>query len=538
MTENRNQENDLSKSKRKRHHLLHTLESRLEIPMFILAFVWLWLFIEDMTGGLTPFQQKLGTIIWILFIIEYLLKLSISTSRLQFIKQHWLTGIAIFIPALRAFRLLQALTVLRGARVITSINFVRALTSSRRVLGEIREAQGEHPDPVMNIGILIMHSLGADSDRLKTFATMVTDKVQKRMENATGLVWNFNFDTPVALNSDEPRRATDFLEEASLTMIEGPYDTVLVVTDVTLVSYGKRVEAGLPSELCRIAILSTRKLISSPRGESLRELLSEDVVVSGANLLLNLFGHLYGLSSNREEATAMRPHQMFREKPVLKDYSRLERQKLQERFQELPERELHDGGFFSNLIFHFVMALRHPLLVFRSILNSRAIFLPLALPSLATAAVAPTFLLIFTAEIWDVGISMTNSIALIYAGISVIGAAVYLLQAQSLLLPKQEKRILTEHLAVANTVIFLAVFTALCSLFVMVLALMLLIELYIFPEGLMSTWQTMDNGEIGFVDQLRLAAFIATIGVTTGALAGGFESKAVLRHLRLFKERF
>ena len=63
---------------------------------------------------------------------------------------------------------------------------------------------------------------------------------------------------------------------------------------------------------------------------------------------------------------------------------------------------------------------------------------------------------------------------------------------------------------------------------------MLAIELYIFPEDLMQTWPTLDRPRIGLADQLRLASFISTIGVTTGALAGGFESRAVIQHLALF----
>ena len=35
-------------------------------------------------------------------------------------------------------------------------------------------------------------------------------------------------------------------------------------------------------------------------------------------------------------------------------------------------------------------------------------------------------------------------------------------------------------------------------------------------------------------DKVRLAAFISGIGVTTGALAGGLESRKLIQHLSLF----
>jgi hypothetical protein len=64
----------------------------------------------------------------------------------------------------------------------------------------------------------------------------------------------------------------------------------------------------------------------------------------------------------------------------------------------------------------------------------------------------------------------------------------------------------------------------------------LLIELYIFPPDLVQTWPTLNQPDVNFTDKLRLAAFISTIGVTTGALAGGFESRTVIQHLALFED--
>lgn len=52
----------------------------------------------------------------------------------------------------------------------------------------------------------------------------------------------------------------------------------------------------------------------------------------------------------------------------------------------------------------------------------------------------------------------------------------------------------------------------------------------------MQPWPTLDQPAIELSDKLRLAAFISTVGVTTGALAGGLESRAVIRHLALFED--
>lgn len=521
----------------RRESLLHTLEARMEVPMFFLAFVWLWLLFQELTTGLSEFQRTLGTVIWLAFIIEFALKLLVSPDKVTFFKNNWLTAIAIMVPALRMFRLFNALAILGGARVFSGVNFVRALTTGRRVLGEIRDAQGHIPAPEMNVGVLIAHSVGTSKDDLQKFAEAVLPRLREVLETTTRLGWTFIMTSPIVLRSDEPRVASEFVEEASLAMTQGPYDAVIVITDVTVTSQVREVQAGVASELCRIIVMSTRKLMSAPRGEPERDLHAKDVLVDGVNLLLRLFGYTFGLALNSEDPqSVMSAQSESAQHRDVRHYTHNERRTLEDRVRQLPERELHGGGLFASFIFHFVMILRHPWLALRSVIRSRALLLPFALPSLATAAVAPTFLLIFTAEIWDVGLTMENTTVALYAVCSVLGATLYLMNAQSLLLPRQEKRVLTEHLAVANCVIFISVFIGLCSLFVLVGALMLVMELYVFPADLMSSWQTTEVRRVDFMDQVRLAAFIATVGVTTGALAGGFETRAVLRNLRLFHE--
>jgi hypothetical protein len=64
---------------------------------------------------------------------------------------------------------------------------------------------------------------------------------------------------------------------------------------------------------------------------------------------------------------------------------------------------------------------------------------------------------------------------------------------------------------------------------------MMIIEIYVFPSDLMQTWPTLNKPVITLIDKIRLAVFISTVGVTTGALAGGLESKTLIRHLALFR---
>lgn len=73
----------------------------------------------------------------------------------------------------------------------------------------------------------------------------------------------------------------------------------------------------------------------------------------------------------------------------------------------------------------------------------------------------------FTAEIWDAGFHMTGPAVGAYAIFSIVASAVYLVTAQNVFLPHEEKRFHTEHLAVANVAIFLTILVATLGLFLM-----------------------------------------------------------------------
>jgi hypothetical protein len=318
-------------------------------------------------------------------------------------------------------------------------------------------------------------------------------------------------------------------------MVQGPYDLVLVVTDVGLMSRARQVEAGLPSEISQVAVISTRKLLVAPRGKPVRTLDSPEVRWNAATLALHLLGHLLGLRHHRRPGSVMSPFRFEEDRRSLPSFDAHCRECLRRRVAQLPERELSGGGALRSAAFHLSSALHNPREVLLPLWRSRAPLLPLSLPSLATAAVAPTFILLFTAEIWDVGLHMQDREAWVFGVLSILGATWYLIQVQNLFFPQKEKRTVTEHMAVVNVTVLLTMLLAMIGLFVMVALLMLFLETYIFPPDLIRTWPTLEDPNVTLGDKLRLAGFISTIGVLTGALAGGLESRTVIRHLALFR---
>ncbi|MEX2593978.1 MAG: hypothetical protein WD426_14480 [Anditalea sp.] len=528
-----------AKKARSRYRLLYKLESNVETPMFLLAILWLYYLIKELISGISPAEERIVGLIWILFIIEFLLKVGLSKDKLLYIKTNWLTVIGLVVPAFRIFRLLRALRILRASRVVTTTKFIRALSSTKRFIVDLKEVQGAVPTPEMNVGVFLALSPHADEEEITGFSSQLVQDIQEEIENSTGLKWLFHFTDPIRLNSESPHNPTEFLDSASHRMAEGPFDLMVVVTDVPLVSSIKRTEAGLASVVARILVLSTKKFIAITKKKSPRSLTSPSVRWNASHLLLHLIGHVLDLKhADPTQSKIMVPYAFSEKADRIPSFSENERKQLHKRSSRFPERELWGGNSIEGFIFHILMALRHPWEIFTTIFRNSSILLSLSLPGLATAAVAPSFVLIFSAEIWDVGLNMTLGRMIAYALLSIMGASLYLVKVQSLFLPRKEKRVLTEHLAVANSIIFLSILNACIGLFLLVGGLIFFIEIYIFPEGLMKTWPTlMEQPVITWKDKIRLAAFISTVGVTTGALAGGMESRKVIRHLSLFKKK-
>jgi voltage-gated potassium channel len=121
---------------------LRDFEAITEWPMLLLAVVWLVLLIMELTVGTGPLLQLIVSIVWVIFIVEFAVRLYLSPSRGRFVRRNWVTLIALGLPALRllaifkAFRVLALAGTARGAgiiRIVGSLN--RWMMSLGRTMG-------------------------------------------------------------------------------------------------------------------------------------------------------------------------------------------------------------------------------------------------------------------------------------------------------------------------------------------------------------------------------------------------------------------
>jgi len=121
-----------------RHTVLSQLEGWLERPMQLLGFVWLGLLILELTRGLSPPLVAASTVIWVLFIADFALRLALAPDRGHYLRRNWLTVLSLIVPALRVLRVARAFRVLRLARAGRGIRLVKVVGSINRTMHALR----------------------------------------------------------------------------------------------------------------------------------------------------------------------------------------------------------------------------------------------------------------------------------------------------------------------------------------------------------------------------------------------------------------
>ncbi len=119
-----------------RYRLLRSVERFLEGPMILLGFIWLILLVIELVWGINKTLAFASISIWIIFIIDFLVKFILAPEKLIFVKKNWLTAISMLIPALGVFRVFRFVRLLRGLRGIRLVRIISSINRSMRSLGK------------------------------------------------------------------------------------------------------------------------------------------------------------------------------------------------------------------------------------------------------------------------------------------------------------------------------------------------------------------------------------------------------------------
>jgi voltage-gated potassium channel len=122
-----------------RRELLAQIDDWLETPMFILGLAWLALLVVELTRGLTPLLETIGQVIWIVFLVDFAIRLLLAPEKSAYLRRNWLTAVSLGLPALRVFRIVRVFRVARGLRLV---RLITSLNRGMRALGAAMERRG------------------------------------------------------------------------------------------------------------------------------------------------------------------------------------------------------------------------------------------------------------------------------------------------------------------------------------------------------------------------------------------------------------
>ena len=125
-----------------RFQLLNHIQKVLELPMILLGFVWLVLLVIELIRGLTPFLEIISRGIWVIFILDFMLRFWLAPDKIKFLKENFLTAISLLVPALRVFRLARLARVLRTMRAARGLRLVKVLGSLNRGMRSLSASLG------------------------------------------------------------------------------------------------------------------------------------------------------------------------------------------------------------------------------------------------------------------------------------------------------------------------------------------------------------------------------------------------------------
>jgi voltage-gated potassium channel len=125
-----------------KHRRLLALQAKLDLPMLLLSFVWLFILITELVYSTNEVLSDFGTGIWLLFIFYLSLRLVTSADRIAFLKRNWLFELAVLVSVLRFFPFLQNFTIVRAVTATFGMQLIWIFTSADQGMRALRRKLG------------------------------------------------------------------------------------------------------------------------------------------------------------------------------------------------------------------------------------------------------------------------------------------------------------------------------------------------------------------------------------------------------------
>jgi len=312
------------------------------------------------------------------------------------------------------------------------------------------------------------------------------------------------------------------------------WDFAVVVTQVDLMSYYRPFAIAVPSRAIGVAVLSTARLHGplvdeegAPR--SGRATLAARI----AALLIHLVGDLNGVPHCGHEGhftsapkTPSCLDAMTQTCPARKEHLTRELQDVADlRLEEVPD------SARSGAVAFYARAIRINFDdIVSAVTRARPWEFPVRLGRVTAAATSSLFVLLLTAEVWELGTRESPVLVAAMSSAALLASTVFVLtQHRLLLLLGRGSR--TEQIVTTNTAITLVVLVGMLATYLVVWLSALVIATLLFDAELEQRWAALDHS----VPIVLFASFVASIGILVGALGSTFEGR-YLRHVTFADE--
>lgn len=146
-------------SRARRWRTLYQLQTWLDPLMLWLSIGWLVVVVVQLLdSGSNPVLEGIATALWIVFIIDFLVRFAIAPGKRTFLKRNWLVLIALVVPALRVFRVLA---VFRAAGAVRGLQLVRIVGTANRGMNALRKSLARRQFGYVGGMTLLVVTLGA-----------------------------------------------------------------------------------------------------------------------------------------------------------------------------------------------------------------------------------------------------------------------------------------------------------------------------------------------------------------------------------------
>ncbi|MGH2584512.1 MAG: ion transporter, partial [Dehalococcoidia bacterium] len=133
-----------------------------DLVMSALALVFAVLLVMQFTMNLSPVAERrasLGiTLIWIVFVIDFCVRLALADSKREFLRHNWISAIALVVPALRVLRVLQ---LARAVQAAQAMQISGVVSGGKRADEALRRSLGLHPTLYISLMTLLVTALAA-----------------------------------------------------------------------------------------------------------------------------------------------------------------------------------------------------------------------------------------------------------------------------------------------------------------------------------------------------------------------------------------